>query len=362
MSTEQNINKALTYAPGQWGRVVDLTQEVNLIPMDWGLIRELGIFRNEYGSQKTFLIPTYTPNDQGAIVDRSYEGPRNTQLQGERGGISAKVPHFPLDDAIYPADLDGQLAPNVVIEAGSQLESVARLRAVKMEGIMRRHAITKELARGQALVTGNVYAPSGTLKTSYGNTINMYNEWGLTRQTNALNLNPLVDPKVGVDELFADMQSAAYAGDALEGYVVLCSRELFSALTSHPYLRDIYMYASQYNQAEDLLVGRLRSRLGARYRQFYYGGIMFIEYPGVVGGQPIIPAGQGVALSIGDAVGFLQHAPAQRFSSINQTAQDAYYFEKLGVNDDKIEIMTEVNFAAVLAKPYLVRTVTFSIT
>ena len=169
-----DINKALTNIPNVMGRVADLTPAINQIPMTWGLIGELGVFNDTAGTQKSFVIPTYTETDVGPIVDRSYEGGRNTQLQGKYEGLMAKIPHFPLDDAIRPADLDGQLAPNVVLEAGSQLETVARLRAKKMEGIVRRHAVTKEYARGLALVTGDVYAPSGTLKTSYGNTINMY--------------------------------------------------------------------------------------------------------------------------------------------------------------------------------------------
>lgn len=360
MSTE--INKAITYNPEQYGRVVDMTPEIRQIPMDWGLIGELGVFRQVLGSQKNFMIPVRTEEEVGGIVDRSYEGGRNTQTRGERSGILGKVPHFPLDDAIYPADLDGQLAPGAVLYAGTQLETVARLRVEKMENLLRRHSMTKELARGLALTTGDVYAPSGTLKTSYGNTFNMYQEWGITRQVSNLNLNPTVDPKISVDALFGALQSAAYAGDSLDGYVVLCSPELFSTLTSHPYLRDIYTHASNFPQAQELLVGRLRSRLGLRYRQFFYGGILFVEYTATIGGARVIPANQGVAFPMNDALGFMQFAPAQRFSHINQTAQDMYYFEKMGVNDDQIEMMTESNFATVLAKPYLVRGVTFSIT
>ena len=356
----EQINKAVAYNPLQIGRVVDMTPEIVQIPMDWGLIGEMGVFRSNVGTQKTFMIPTRKEEEAGAIVDRSYEGGRNTQGRGDRGGILGKVPHFPLDDAMFPADLDGQLAPGAILEAGTQLETVARLRVEKMEGLMRRHAITKELARGVALTTGDVYAPSGTLKTSYGNTINMYQEWGITRQSTALNLAPTVDPKITVDALFAALQDSAYAGDALDGYVVLCSKELFSTLTSHPYLRDIYTNASNFPQAENLLVGRLRSTLGQRYRQFFYGGILFVEYTGTIGGTSIIPQNKGVAFPMNDSLGFMQFAPAQRFSSINQIAQPAYYFEKLGENDDKIEMMTESNFATILAKPYLVRGVTFT--
>ena len=41
--------------PSASGRVVDMTPEISQIPMDWGLIGELNIFRENYGTQKNPL-------------------------------------------------------------------------------------------------------------------------------------------------------------------------------------------------------------------------------------------------------------------------------------------------------------------
>lgn len=362
MSNQVDVTKAVVLEPGVLGRVVDMSSTINLIPMSWGLVNQLGVFRNEYGTQKTFMIPTYTEEEDGLLVDRGYEEGRNVQRQGERGGMFGKVPHFNVDDAIKPADLDGYLAPGTVLGAGMQMESVARLRAVKMEGMRAKHALVKEYARTLALVTGDVYAPNGTIKTNYGNTINMYQEWGITRQTVNLDLAPTVDPLIAVSALYGSMQDGAKQGDALEGYVVICSPELFETLITHPYIRDTYAVANQFPQAREILVGRLGSgRLDKRYRVFEYGGMTFIEYRGNLGGQRAIPANQGVALPLGKALGFLQHAPAQRLDTINQVAQDSYYFEYGDEKKGIIELMSETNFAAVLERPDLVKTVTFTI-
>lgn len=364
MSNAIDVNKALVLdqSGGVVGRVVDMSATINLIPMQWGLVNQLGLFRNEYGTQKNFLIPINEEEEAGLLVDRGYEEGRNVQLQGERGGLFGKVPHFNVDDAIKPADLDGYLAPGTVLGAGMQLETVARLRAVKMEGLRAKHALVKEYARTHALVTGEVYAPSGTIKTTYGSTINMYNEWGISRDTVNLNLAPTVDPLVAVSELYGEMQDAAKQGDALDGYVVICSPELFNALVQHPYIRDVYTQANQYPQAREILVGRLGSGgLDRRYRVFEYGGMTFIEYRGMLGGQRAIPANQGVAMPLGKALGFLQHAPAQRLDTINQVAQDSYYFEYADEKKGIIELMSETNFAAVLERPDLVKTITFTI-
>lgn len=364
MSNTVDVNKALVLdqSAGVIGRVVDMSATINLIPMEWGLVNQLGVFRDEYGTQKTFMIPIYEEEEAGLLTDRGFEEGRNVQRQGERGGMFGKVPHFPIDDAIKPADLDGYLAPGTVLGAGMQMESVARLRAVKMEGLRKKHALVKEFARTNALVTGDVYAPNGTIKTNYGNTINMYIEWGITRDQVTLNLAPTVDPLVSVSELYGKMQDAAKQGDALDGYMVICSPELFQTLIQHPYIRDVYTHANQYPQAREILVGRLGSgRFDKRYRQFEYGNITFVEYRGVLGGQRAIPSGEGVALPLGSSLGFLQHAPAQRLDTINQVAQDSYYFEYGDEKKGIIELMSETNFAAILERPDLVKTVKFTI-
>lgn len=364
MSNMVDVNKAvvLDQSGGVIGRVVDMSSTINLIPMTWGLINQLSVFRDEFGTQKNFMIPIYEEEEAGLLTDRGFEEGRNVQRQGERGGMFGKVPHFPVDDAIKPADLDGYLAPGTVLGAGMQMESVARLRATKLEGLRNKHALVKEYARTLALVTGDVYAPNGTIKTNYGNTINMYNEWGITRDTVNLNLAPTVDPLVSVSALYGSMQDVAKQGDALDGYVVVCSPELFETLIQHPYIRDVYTQANQYPQAREILLGRLGSgRLDKRYRIFEYGNMTFIEYRGVLGGQKAIPAGKGIAMPLGKALGFLQHAPAQRLDTINQVAQESYYFEYGDEKKGIIELMSETNFAAVLERPDLVKTVTFTI-
>ena len=362
MTNSVDLSKGLVLQPGVLGRVMDMSTAINLIPMQWGLVRQMGLFSDEYGTQKNFLIPINTEKEQGLLVDRGYEEGRSVQLGIEYGGMSAKVPHFPIDDSIKPADLDGYLAPGTVLGAGMQLESVARIRVEKLKRLRHKHELVKEYARTRALVTGEVYAPSGTIKTSYGSTINMYNEWGIARETVTLDLANAVDPLVSVSELYGSMQDSAMEGDALDGYVVICSPELFETLIQHPYIRDTYLQANQYPQAREILLGRLGSgRLDKRYRVFEYGNMTFIEYRGVIGGQLAIPANEGVALPLGKALGYLQHAPAQRLDTINTPALDSYFFEYGDEEKGIIKMMSETNFAAILGRPDLVKTVKFSV-
>ncbi len=355
------LNKAVIATPNTNSKVVDLSSEINLIPRTWGLVGAMNVFGEEFGTQKTFFVPMRDQVEASLLEDRNWKDTRPTQLRRGSSGITYKIPHFPIDDAILPADLDGNIVPQQIV-AGTQLESVARLRVDKMERLRAKHSRTHEYARTYALVTGSVYAPHGTLRTSYGSTINVYNEWGITRQSFAISVGAGVNPLPSVDALYAALQAQAKEGDPLAGYVVLCSPEMFSALTRNDYIGEIYRTAFQFPQAREVLVGRLGNTMGfdARYRSFEYGGIIFLEYAGTVGGNRAIPANQGVAFPMGMELGRLHFAPAEKFSSINQTAQASYFWEYMGEKDDIIEIMTETNFAAVLRRPDLVMTVTLN--
>ena len=362
MSNNVDLKKAIHFPNGNL-QAVDYSGTINLIPRDWGLIERLQVFGDRFGTQKEFFIGKREETDAPLLEDRNYEGTRPSLARDTVSGVTFKIPHFPVDDMILPNDLDGRFQLSEV-GVGSELENVANVRAMKLDRIRRAHARTWEYARARALSTGEVFAPSGTLKTSYGATVNSYNEWGITRQTKALRTGAGVDPLASVSELFGMLQDASFRGDSLDGYMVLASPGLFNALINNDYVRDVYSTALLLGR-EKLLVGRLGNDLGldAAYRSFEYGGINFIEYRGEMGGQPLIPANQGIALPR-TQVGRMHFAPAKKFGrgGVNDTSVASYVWEHMGVRMDKIELESETNFAAVLDRPDLVMTVTIDAT
>lgn len=358
MTTQVELKKAIHLPNGDL-RAVDYSGTINQIPYQWNLIRQLGLFGERFGTQKEFFIAKKTEVDVPLLEDRNWEGTRPTLAREAQSGVTFLIPHFPVDDMILPNDIDGRFTLSE-LGAGTELDTVARVRADKIDRIRRTHEQVWEYARGVALVTGDVYAPMGTLKTTYGNTVNSYQEWGITRQTHAIRVGTGVDPQESVAELFGKLQSASYTGDALSGYMVICSPELFNGLVQNDYIRDIYA-AAQLPGAQQLLVGRLGNALGldARFRSFEYAGILFVEYRGTVAGQRVIPANQGVAMPRMQ-VGRLHFAPANKFGAngVNDTALASYLWEYMGQRMDKLELESETNFAAVLDRPDLVMTVT----
>lgn len=355
----------LSYNPSNLNQVVDLSTQINYIPNQWGLYNGLGIFQNEMLATRTAMVPRFI---QALTItgDRGWDERNSVQGNYTRDFLTVPVPHFPMDDAITPNDINGMVDFTNVF-AGIQTESVNLVRERKMQMARQSHAQRLELARAQLINDGTVYAPNGTMKTSYGNTINFYNEFGVTQTTKQLALNDLTqDPLAGVEPIIAAVQDGIQNGTYNYDYILcVCSPEFFADLIAHPFVRDTYKYFNQ-QQSSMILNGRLVAPgsmgLDARFRSFEYGGITFVEYRGSIAGQRLVPAGEARAFPVqrDGALFKTYYSPAPRFSTVNRPASEVYYFEHRNDKDDIIEIMTESNFANAVLRPQAIIKVTIA--
>ena len=201
------------------------------------------------------------------------------------------------------------------------------------------------------------------MQTSYGTTINWYNEFGVTRQEVAVPLNDeTTNPKQFMGPIIDYIQDGMLSGSIVDSFIGIASPEFFDALVSHPYVADAYKYQALNNggtTSADVLVGRLSNGgLGAQYETFNFGGITWIRYRGSYVDRntgatvKFIPAGDAYVFPRTSDVMFKTFfAPANRFDTINSVAQEAYFFEYMGEKQDKIEIMTESNFLNFVGRP-----------
>ena len=350
---------ANVYNPTNSNQIFNLSEEVNIIPNQWGLFQQLGIFENHYSDQKTVFIPR-TTWDQAIIPDRNWDE-RNSASRGPtRSYLTAAIPHFPLDDYITPNDLDGK-ASFTDIYQGPGLETLEATRARKMVQIRQAHSLTLEAARAQLITTGTVYAPSGTLTQSYGATINWYTEFGASRTELPFTLtDETLNPLTFVEPVIAGVQDGIQSGEVVSDFIAICSPTFFAALIAHPYVTDAYKYYAQ-NQGPAVVNGRLVTSeygLDARYRSFRFGGILFIEYRGSYVDRntgtttQYVPAGDAYVFPRMSGQMFKTYfAPPNRFDTINQIAKESYFYEYMGEKQDKIEIMTESNFMNAVLRP-----------
>jgi hypothetical protein len=318
--------------------VADYTAEINVIPNQWGLLGQMGLFQEESVAEHTVVFEEYT-KDGALIVDRVRGDRAFVGKDGSRKIHSFVVPHFPYDDAISPQDLQGKRA-----YGSDSAETLEAVRARKLERLRQNWAWTMEYARAYTLTTGQIYAPNGTVTQDW------YTEMGQTKKV----IDWALD--TSTTELTAKFEEAIAhvldntGGESVTGTVVLCSPEWFAKLIKHPKIVQAYTYYSSTQEP-------LRQRLGGDFslrREFRHGGLHFIEMRDSYVGQRLIPAGKAFMVPLGTSAFKTYFSPAQRFGLVNTLGEQIYVFESRDPKGMKIEIETESNFVNAMFRPQLV--------
>lgn len=335
---------AITRSFGNAFEVIDWTQEVNSIPNQWGTIGQLGIFSTESVAEHVVTFEEII-KDGAILVDR-VRGDRSTLNQGSsRKMHSFMVPHFPLEDAITPQDIQGKRAYGSATEA----ETFDAVRARKMARIRQNHAWTLELARAYTLTTGKVYAPNGTVSQDW------YEEMTGAARPAAIDFllgTGTTDILAKLEQVIAQIQDASGAV-SYTGIIALCSPEFFSKLISHATIKQAYQY---YTSTQEPL--RQRAAAGgsitAMHREFFHGGIRFLEMRDTLAGNRLIPANEAYFVPTGTDYFKTYFSPANRFGLVNTLGEEIYMFENMNPNGTAYTIETESNFVNALLKPLMV--------
>lgn len=320
--------------------VQDWTQEINVVPNQWGTIGQMGIFSEESVAEHVVVFEEIIKNG-AVIVDRVRGDRAQVGKDATRKLHTFAVPHFPYDDAISPQDLQGKRAYG----SASDAETLDAVRARKMERIRQNHAWTLEVARAQAITAGTVYAPSGTVVQDWNT------EFGVTRKSVDFLLGTAgteVNEKVneGITHIVTNAN-----GETVTGTVVLCSATFFTKLIKHASVKSAYQYYSSTQEPA-------RQRLGGAmtmHREFIHGGTRFVEMLDNFNGTALIPDGKAYMLPTGTQNAFKTYfSPANRFGLVNTLGEQVYMFESADGKGTKIEIESESNFVNALLRPQLV--------
>ena len=61
-----------TMNPAAYGKAIDLSTGINIIPNQWGVIGQLNIFKHKHNTQKQVMIPRKT-EQQHILEDRNWD-------------------------------------------------------------------------------------------------------------------------------------------------------------------------------------------------------------------------------------------------------------------------------------------------
>jgi len=318
--------------------VVDLTEELNLIPNTWGLINEMGLFRNESVTNHTITVEA--TSGTLSVIGDTVRGARNLVNKDDTRNIRAfSIPHFPLDDAISPSDLQGKRA-----YGSDQADTEAAVVARKLERIRRNHAVTMEAGRAYALTTGAIYAPNGTVVDNY------YTSFGITRKEIDYVLGTTTTDVVAkIEEGIAHIQDNITSGEVVNSVTAICSPTFFAKLIAHANIKAAYQYYTSTQEP-------LRQRLGSGvYRRFSHGGIDFVEYRGSYNGTQLITAGDAYLVPMGTQDTFISYfSPANKLSLVNTLGMESYAFQYRDARDEGILLQSESNQLHLVRRPQAV--------
>lgn len=319
--------------------IIEYTQEINLIPNEYGLLNELGLFTKKYIAQPT--IQFESKGGSISLIPDTHRGTRHNVNKGEVGRmLTFNTTFHPLDDALFAHELVGRRRFGTADQTDIESERIAEKLAV----IRRAHSATLETARWHTLTTGTQYSPQQTQST------NFYSDFGITRKEVDMVLGTsTTDLLAKIQEGCADIQDRALTGDIVNNFTCFCSPEFFQKLVSHPKLQAAFSY---YASTSEPLRNGFRS---GRYERFVYGQVTFLSVRGGYAGGRFIPAGDAYLVGEGvpDAMQTI-FSPADKFDTVGTIASEVYVWAYRSERNDKIEFETSSSFVNALMRPQLV--------
>ncbi len=323
--------------------VVDVTQELQLIPTSWTLLNESGLFSEEFLSTNTITFEEQAQT-LGLIGDQFRGAKPQANKDDNRKIRSYPIAHFPVVDAIKPEDIQGKRAYG----SNDMAETEAAVLARKMQRIRRNMDITMEVSRFSLLTTGNLYSPNGTISG------NVFTDFGITQTSVDFVLGTAgTDIVAKTESVIAAMQDNANTGDVITSVIAYCSPEWFAKFIAHAKIQTAYQY---FSATEGQMIQR--NRAGGNnglYREFTYAGIRFIEVRTVLAGQRLIPAGEVVFVPTGTSDTFVSYfGPANRMDFVNTIAERGYLWTFKDPKGQGIDIDGEFNVTSICRRPALI--------
>ena len=285
--------------------MMELTAAINDEPYVPGRVGQMGIFDKR--GVRTTLVSIEKQGATLALIPTTPRGaPPVQNVKNLRDIRDFRIPRLAVSDTISAEEVQGIRA------FGTESE----IKAVQTE-VMERGArmarnldATLEHHRMGAL-KGIVYDADGTTVL-----LNLYTAFGVSQQTElAWNIDATAvgDLRPKVSALIRAVEDEL-GGLPYTGIHVFCSSQFFDDLTQHGEVRETFLYQQG---------SVLRERVARR--ELAFGGVMFEEYRGSVGGIKYIADDKAIAFPLGVSELFItRFAPADYWDTVNTTGLPRY--------------------------------------
>lgn len=332
---------ALYTNPSNNFAAVDRTNELLLLPQNWSLQNELGIWNEEFLTTRTVTFEERSGTL--ALVKDQVEGAKpQTTGNDLRKLHSFQMSHHPLFDSLRPQDVAGQLRPGAMTP---ELDTKDRALMWKMEKIRKSFDRTLNFARFRTLANGDLWFPNGTVGAQ-----NLYTALGVTRVNENFDLANASSDIIGhCEAVIANFQTQATEGQEIQRVVAFCSPGFFSALIGHVKVQSAYnLYAAVAPQQ----ISRDRAGGMGLYRRFVFSNIEFIEVTQSVDGTPLVDTDKAVFVADnGDDAFFTFYGSPNRWGYVNTVAERSYLWVYDNPRGTETTIEAEMNMLNVMKRP-----------
>lgn len=226
-----------------------LTEAINVAEYQTGRPAQLGIFR-DVPIPTTFVRLGITEDEIAIIPSRERGGESNVNMRQDRGALNLNVPHFPLDDAITPSDLQNILQWGETY-AYTMLGDVV---TQKQEAMRLKHERTWHHLDWGAL-KGLIVDAEGTLIA------NLYTEFGIAQPTQAIALGTAGTDVPGLLRGVKARIGRELRGATTSGVRIFAGSAWFDGFVKHQSVTEALKYYAtpgQLNPTRDDVVDEFR--------------------------------------------------------------------------------------------------------
>jgi hypothetical protein len=336
---------------------LELTAAISIVPPQYGRINQLGIFTEE-GIPTTAAAIEFDNGVLNLIPSKPRGDTPHKNKSGKRSMKHFSIPHFPVDDKIYPSDVQ-----NVREFATTQLRTPEAVVNKKLMELSKKHDITNEWLKSGA-IRGKIYDADGTTIL-----LDLFAEFNVSEVTCGFNF-AAVD-EAGIANVLAQCDTVVGStedelkGDTMAYVHALCSPGFWTAFVNHPAVRAAY--ANYTNMVNTVLgyAGAQANPLRNDVRKgFFFKGILWEEYRGkatylnadgvTVTTNNFIPTDTARFFPIGTTETFRHYnAPADWMQTANTIGQPKYAQIVPEKGGRYWEVVTESNPLPLCLRPKL---------
>lgn len=293
--------------------VINLTDALNDLKFVPGRVGQMGLFRasgvtttgvaiEKKGSQ-LILVP---PTERGA--------PGTTMDKSKRSLLDLRVPHFEINDAVMAEEVQGIRA----FGSEQALETVQGKVAERGAEHSQSMAATSEYAQVGAIKGVVTYADGTTLNlfTTFG--VQQITEQAMDLSQTSVDNGPLRKKCASIVRMIGtELDGLPWTGMAH----ALCGDTFFDDLLANKEVRETY---KGWTQAQILREGYIDAN-GKSWGAFEFGGIIWENYRGAVGGTSFVHADKAHIFPAGVPSLFrTYHAPADYIETVNTMGKRLY--------------------------------------